>query len=492
MFFNLNQVSGFGSTSLKLMSKFLISFLLIAMMITVVHAQPPTLLWDDSVATSDIALSKDGNYVAVASGNTVRFYGKESGTPLWTSTTPSGTFQSVAISADGDSVVAGTLWSLGSSGDIAFWKDAKSRTSSSETPTWRSEDLGGGILRRCLDLSDDGNYVVACGTGKWVFYWGNAQGRTTTSESTSWKSQTFSHVSVVDLSSDGDYVAAGIYQSSDYGVAYWKNARSLTGDPQGWNWLSTEPDTIISDVAISDDGESVAAAPSVSISNDVGSVAAGLDVDSSVRYWAGAKSLSGDPASTWWSGEGIGFTSIDMSSDGDSVIAADIPDVVSNIGPREGEPTQVALNFFTGGTVYFWGGARSLTGKPQVPTWTYELDGVIYDVAIDDSGDYMAADANELFPGKVYFFDFRGILLWSYPIDYANKVSISADGSTLAVGTATLLTGYLFDTGYTSSRPPVGGVLIPENKLEIIAPYLALAIVFAAVSTIFIMKKRKD
>ena len=62
----------------------------------------------------------------------------------------------------------------------------------------------------------------------------------------------------------------------------------------------------------------------------------------------------------------------------------------------------------------------------------------------------------------------------------------------LAVGTATLLTGYLFDTGYTSSRPPVGGVLIPENKLEIIAPYLALAIVFAAVSTIFIMKKRKD
>ena len=491
MFFNLKNISRFGFTSLKLMSKFLISSLLIAMMITVVHAQPPTLIWDDDVGTNAIALSKDGNYVAVASGNEVRFYGKESGTPLWTSTTPSGTFQSVAISADGDCVVAGTIFS-GDSGDIAFWKDAKSRTSSSETPTWRSEDLGGGIFRRCLDMSDDGNYVVACGTGQWVFYWANAKIRTTTSESTSWKSQEFTHVSVVDLSSDGDYVAAGIGGISDFGVAYWKNARSLTGDPQGWNWLPTEPDTRISDVAISDDGESVAAATGVAISNDVGSVAAGLGVDSSVRYWAGAKSLSGDPASTWWTGAGIGFTSIDMSSDGDSVIAAGRPDLVSNIVLKEGESTKAAINGFAGGTVYFWGGARSLTGKPQVPTWTYDTDGIIHDVAIDDSGDYMAADANQLFPGKVFFFDFRGVLLWTYPIDYADKVSISADGSTLAVGTATLATGYLFDTGYTSSRPPVGGVLMPENKLVIIAPYLALAIVFAVVSTILIIKKRKD
>ncbi|OGD53156.1 hypothetical protein A3K80_04465 [Candidatus Bathyarchaeota archaeon RBG_13_38_9] len=64
---------------------------------------------------------------------------------------------SVAISADGDCVVAG-----GGDGYVVFWKDAKSRTSTSEPPTWRSEDLGGPIIRRCLDISDDGNYVVAC------------------------------------------------------------------------------------------------------------------------------------------------------------------------------------------------------------------------------------------------------------------------------------------------------------------------------------------
>jgi hypothetical protein len=445
------------------------------MMIPVVYAQPPTLLWDDAVNTFDIALSKDGNYVVIASSNELRFYSKESATPLWTSTSGSFYF-SVAISTDGDCVVAG-----GGDGYVTFWKDAKSRTSTSEAPSWRSENLGGQINRRCLDISDDGNYVVACGTGRWVFYWANAKGRSTMSEPTSWKSQEFSLVEAVDLSSDGNYVAAGVFPSigPTPAVAYWKNAKSLTGDPQAYNWLSTEPDSGISDIAISDDGDSVA-------------VSTGIDF--SVHYWTGAKSLSGDPASTWWAGEGVPFTSIDMSSDGDSVIASGGSAVPGNVNLKNGESTQAVINdnTFTIGKIYFWGQARSLTGKPQIPTWTYETDGFIYDVAIDDLGNYMAADANTLFPGKVYFFDFRGILLWSYPIDYANKVSISADGNTLAVGTGAADTGYLFDTGYGSRIPAVGGVLMSENKLGIIAPYLALAIVIAAVSTIFIMRKRKD
>jgi WD40 repeat protein len=468
-FLTYQVISGIRFTSLKLIPKVLISFILIAMMIPIVYAQPPTLLWDDTVNTFDIALSKDGNYVAIVTSDELRYYGKESGIPLWTSTS-GGFYLSVAISADGDCVVTG-----GGDGYVTFWKDARSRTSTSETPTWRSEDLGGRIYRRCLDISGDGNYVVACGTGIWVFYWANAKGRTTMSEPTSWKSQEFAYVYAVDLSSDGDYVAAGIRDLGEFGVAYWKNARSLTGDPQGWDWLSTEPDEGVSDIAVSDDGDSVVVS---------------TGVDFSVHYWTGAKSLSGDPASSWWAGEGIAFNSVDMSSDGDSVIASGGPHLLGNVTLKDGESTQAVINGY-GGKVYFWGQARSLAGKPQVPTWTYETDGFIFDVAIDELGDYMAADANTLFPGKVYFFDFRGILLWSYPIDFADKVSISADGNTLAVGTGAADTGYLFDTGYTSSIPAVGGVLIPENKLGIITPYLVLAIVFAAVSTIFVIKKRK-
>jgi dipeptidyl aminopeptidase/acylaminoacyl peptidase len=39
---------------------------------------------------------------------------------------------------------------------------------------------------------------------------------------------------------------------------------------------------------------------------------------------------------------------------------------------------------------------------------------------------------------------------------------------------------------------PVGGVASPVNKLELIAPYLALAGLIVAVSTIFVIKRRKD
>ncbi len=47
---------------------------------------------------------------------------------------------------------------------------------------------------------------------------------------------------------------------------------------------------------------------------------------------------------------------------------------------------------------------------------------------------------------------------------------------------------------YTASAgpPPVGGVVSPVNKLAIIAPYLALAGLIAAVSTVYVIKKRKD
>ncbi|MCW4042762.1 MAG: hypothetical protein NWE90_03445 [Candidatus Bathyarchaeota archaeon] len=39
---------------------------------------------------------------------------------------------------------------------------------------------------------------------------------------------------------------------------------------------------------------------------------------------------------------------------------------------------------------------------------------------------------------------------------------------------------------------PVGGVASPVNKLELIAPYLALAGLIVAVSTIFVIKRRRD
>lgn len=420
-------------------------------MISTVYAQPPTLIWDDTVGTNDLALSKDGNYVAIASGQEVRYYNRGSGTPLWIRQLGGGPFGvlSVAISADGDCVAAGTSHPGG--GEVFFWKTARTRTTSTSDPTWSSVNLGGSISYRCLDLSDDGNYVAGTGGGK-VFYWTNSKTKSGSGVTSSWSYDFTGAEGPLDLSSDGDYLAAACRCSE---VAYWKNIRFLTG-MQNPDWISTEPDNDVVDVAISDNGEYVAAA---------------TQMDASVHYWANAKTLTGDPSSTWWGGQDVSFTSIDMSSDGNSVIA----------GSEAPTPK-----------VYFWSGAQSLTGKPQSPSWTYTTDNGIHDVGITALGDFMVAAQSIAIPHTVFFFDQTGDLKWSFELDESSHVvSISSTGETVAVGTQAPTTAYLLDTGFSSSAP-VGGVATSINKLEILTPYITFAGLIAILSAVYIIIRRKD
>ena len=451
---------------LKLVVRSLFAITVIAMMISMVHAQPPTLLWSDpTVETVDIKLSRDGNYVVVASfqigdgfGGQVRFYSRSSGTPLWTWS--SGTFFSVAISEHGDYVAASGL--VDGTPVVVYWKNARAPTVTPRPPDWTSNNLFGVIERRNLALSDDGNFMVACGTGSNVYYWAGMNGRSDSEKSTTWSWGARGFVLAVDISGDGNYVAAG---TSTPSVAYWKNAASLSPVNANPNWESTSPDHPVIDVAISDDGNYVAAATLT---------------DVSVHYWAGAKSLAGDPPHTWYYGAGISFTSVDMSCDGDAVIAG-------AEGPEE-----------TRG-VYFWGGARSLTGQPQEPSWRYtttRLNGV-EDVAINDAGTYMAAvdAARQPAQATVYFFGRQGNLWVDETID-GDKLSMSCDGGTLAVGTPGIRTAYLLDTGYSSpccGVEAVGGVVTSRNTLSVLAPYLAVLGFAAAaiVAVAVILKKRR-
>jgi len=93
-----------------LILRLLVCFTLITMMVSSVNAQPYTILWTDDVHTNDIALSRDGQYVALvrplADSGELRFYSRSSGTPLWTWSSEE-TLYSVAISEDGDCVAAG-------------------------------------------------------------------------------------------------------------------------------------------------------------------------------------------------------------------------------------------------------------------------------------------------------------------------------------------------------------------------------------------------
>ena len=430
----------------------IMAFALVASMVSSVKAQLPTLLWSDPVATLDIAVSKDGQYVASVADpikiSEVCFYGRNSGTPLWTYS-GGGTWYSVAISADGDCVVAGN-GSL-----VAFWKGAASLTGS-PVPLWTSVYVGS-IDRRCLGISDDGNYVVACGTGEGVYYWAGAKAKSGSNVAMTWTYYFPSspEVLAVDLSSDGNFVVAGTSAySGPSKVAYWKNARSLTGSGQTPNWASTEAGGNVPDVAVSDDGNYVA-------------VAAYVDT---VHYWANAQSLTGDPSSTWYGGSSESFTCIDMSSGGGAVIAG-----ASN-------------------KVYFWGNAKNLLGRPQAWSWTYTALGTVHDVTIDDAGDYMAA-ANDFATPYVYFLDNGGHLLWDYgPLaDEVYALSISSDGGTLAAGTGSLpSTAYLLGTGYSTPTPqPVGGIIVPTDTLAVTSQYVIALVVAACAITAGVAAAKK-
>lgn len=430
---------------LKAAPKLVFAFVLVAMMVTVAYAAlppvpaPAALLWSDPILTYDLVVSKNGQYAAVATSNDLRFYGRGSGTPLWSWGTAE-SIQSVAISADGSCVVVGGFW------HVFFWRDASTRTSSTSDPTWSSTSLGP-IERRDLDISDDGNYVVAGGTGDHVYYWTNAKSQSGAGIAPATSDYFDGFVEAVDLSSNGDYIAAASGRGE---VAYWKNAR--TNFQPTWTWKVELADESFNDVAISDDGNYIAAS---SVVTDT----------TSVHYWAGATSLGGSPSPTWSSGIGTSFYSIDMSSDGGSVVAG------------------------AAGTVYFWGGSRGLAGTPS-PTWTYAMgpDSVpVRDVAIDDAGDYMAACTFGFL--TVYFFDQTGDLEWSWEVG-ADKLSISGDGATLAVGTPTPQTAFLLSTGFQTPTP-VGGFIEPVNQLTVFAPYLALLGIVAAVAVVVVAPWKK-
>jgi len=464
--------------SLKTIIRVVLSFVLVTMIILPAYAAPPTLLWSDPVGTNAIALSADGQYVVVGNLGSVRFYGRSGPIPLWTY--PGGIgpdFTSVAISADGSYVAASAL------GQIYFWANAKFLTGN-PLPTWTSAGLGGPIQHRCLAISDDGNYVAACGTGPNVFYWAGATGKSGPNIGTTWSYQLAAQVEAIAISDDGNHVAAvGLIGNPSDGpdgvVGYWNNANSLTGHPQSPTWTGTELHDPLVDVAISNDGNYLVAA----------GAGVGSFLVSTVYYWAGATSRTGtSELHTWAGGVDVVFSSVDISCDGDSVIAGagGLLTVIStgagSLTPAQAPPTT--------NEVFFWGGARSLTGNPA-PTWTHTTTSPVLDVAINELGTYMAA-VDFQFPATVYFFDKQGNVLWSDLAISGDKLSISCDGGTLAVGTPVVDTAYLLDTGFSSpctcGLPPP----IPEYPLGLALLAILMVISYGLIRRRTSTKKSSD
>jgi hypothetical protein len=394
----------------------------------------------------------------------------------------------IVVSEDGQYVAAATA-SL-----VKFY----SRSSGTALWQWSSD----AETFFSVAISADGNHVAAGGSAGRVYFWKNA--RTLTGNPTpTWTSVDLGGLIEhrgLDISGDGNYVTA--CGSGEY-VFYWANAKTRSTATEAYSWRSPFFDDALT-VDLSSDGDYVASGGSAY-----------------VAYWKSARTLTGNPQDPNWKSTKPTDVIVDVtiSDDGNYVAAAGrgFPSPVyywANAKSLSGNPSTTwesahgvdfsSIDMSSDGDsviagavgpsigVYFWSGARGKSGTPS-PSWTFATTQEVEDVAIDSTGEYMAA-ANDVSASKAYFFDKGGNLLWNPPFQLDNPVtaiSLSGDGGTLAVGTAELTTAYLLNTGYSSAPRPVAGIVMPTNKLEILTPYLALAGVIAALSAIAVVKRRK-
>ncbi len=350
----------------------------------------------------DVAVSNDGKYIVAVTGNLLQFFSSNSSTPLWYYSSGSANFSSVAVSSDGNQVVAGNR-----SGRIHYWNNSMV-LDQFEDPNWSSVDLGNYFLPPQLDISGNGeNVVVAAqnGTDGVLHYFAECITRSTSSEEPTWSDPVFPSGTMysVDLSTNGMYVAAGGYSilGSNGTVAFWVNASQATPSRL---WLSTFNDNDV-EVEVSDDGYAVAA-------ND----------KKNLLYWKDAQNLTGNPTPSWYANasEYGSFSRLDMSSDGNTVILGQ-----------------------WNNSLHCWRDARSGVGELS-ESWI-RLQKGYQDVggsAISDNGSIIVALSYELDPSdrypprtEAYFYDIDGNLLGSYGFGYAtwnDALSISGAGDLFA------------------------------------------------------------
>lgn len=386
------------------MKKSSIFFLTIFLSGTILFAVPATSaasyqvveLWSNPMLVNDVAVSTDGQYIAAVNTTAIAFFSRGSSTPLWWYYNNSNIeyFLSVAISADGNQVIVGNNSGYGS---IYYFDNCIGRSGlqAANSYDWTSGHFSsGGVERRTLDISANGEFVAVGGTGDNLYYFKNCRSKSGAGVNWDWQCGFGLEVLAVDMTPDGRYVTFGGRDFVSNGfVAFIGNAdlRVLGG----YNW-SCHVDSLVIDIAISNDGYSVAAV--------------GPSTDNTLHYWADAKSLSGTQINTWNNTNPL-FNSVDVDSSGDRVVAGTSFELID-------------------GTLHFWDGARTMTGENITETWTrlHLMD--VFDVGIDDSGEVMVATsgildgglprAAQLTDGNGYstnFFTADGSLIANFTID---------------------------------------------------------------------------
>ena len=446
--------------SISLLTMLLLSILAFAM-VPPSAAQGYTIkeLWVNPMQVNDVAVSKDGNYIAAVNNTGLYFFAWDSPNPRWWYLSGLGEkLLSVAISANGQHVIVGN----NTEGSIYYFGDCMGRSGlqAGNGYDWVSQNFvyyppagNNDVERRTIDISDNGEYVVVGGTGDRIYYFINCTTKSGVGVSWDWESWTWWLVHAVDMSPDGRYVVAGgpSPYSPEGVVSFFKDA-NLPG-PHGPIWWNYSLGPIV-DVAVSDDGYSVSA-----VSEFTGAPA-------TLYYWANASNLSGDTnISANWS-RLHAFSSVDMSSDGDRVVAG-----------------YYELNV---ASLHYWDNARTLSGNNVTETWIRVPDLWVFDVGISDDGSLIVAGTGS--PNCALFYTNDGTLVGNFTLDSPGYiVSMAGSGDSAAVGSSFADSLYF----YKRIAPnPVGGEVLAFNGLMLLAPYLALVLVAGTVAVGVLLRRR--
>jgi outer membrane protein assembly factor BamB len=331
-------------------------------------------LWNYTTGAGlrSVAISADGEYIVAGSQDSnVYLSAKDSSTPLW-SYTIDDHVDTVAISADGEYIVAGTGdWKV-----YLFDKD-------SNIPLW-NYTTGAGL--RSVAISADGEYITA-GSGKNVYLFSKDSGTPL------WSYETGGGVYSVSISADGEYIAAGSQDDNNV-LLFDKDS----GTPL-WTY-ETENVGFVSSVAISADGEYITAG---TMGDDEKVYL--FDKDSSTPLWS------------YDTGDLV--YSVTISADGEYIAA--------------GGDTNIYLFNKDGNT----------------PLWVYTATG--WSVSISADGEYIVAGSED---HNVYlFYKDSSEPLWSYIVGSNLQTAISFDGEYIAAGGYSNKV-YLFD----NNMPPTATI----------------------------------
>ena len=430
--------------------------------------QPTTLIWSIPDHARDIAVSDSGGVIAVASydpvaaGDFVKIF-NSNGNMLWSWQPPPGyTVTAIDISGSGSEVAAAIYDSTTGDSRILFWKNARNLRGTPE-PNWNSTNLYGPIGMHALALSDDGNHLVAVGTGPNIFYWNNTKSMSGGDQAETWGDAQFPwNLEYVSISNDGDeLVASGVgsyLRTQVINVYYYRNSTHSipalsTITIYGVDGLPVE----LGGTSLSGDGDHFV----------VGAYTPSLG--SSIIYYYQYDPQCESLISFWaYPVEGE-VVDVDINWDGSIVVAA-----INNA--TTSQPLSVLVIDATNiGTECILVGGAGIRGndllqagidsEANILEFTEASSYTTYgftDVAVDDSGSIVAAGTGDY----VFSIDASAAsLIWSYGGEYplvSSIVEVSGEGNYIVSGGAAIDSIYFF-----LSTPPssVGGVLVEPDHI---------------------------